>query len=84
MKIANNYFNRLDPPLGHSPYAIMPNYLYTIGEKFLCTDISEASHAPPTSGGGRAGARGAEIFSRKTGFLQSRSFFSLPRFPLSS
>jgi hypothetical protein len=39
----------------------MPYYLFTIVEKFLCADISEASHAPPTPGGGRAGARAAII-----------------------
>jgi hypothetical protein len=44
----------LPPPPGHPPYAIMPYNLYTIVEKFLCTDIFEASHAPPASGGGRA------------------------------
>jgi hypothetical protein len=60
----------LPPPLGHPPYAIMPYYLYTIVEKFRCTDISEASHAPPTSGGSRVGAKGADIF-KKMGFLQS-------------
>jgi hypothetical protein len=52
------------PPLGHPPYAIMPYYLNTIVEKFLCTDISEASHAPPPPTGAGL-ARGGLIFSKK-------------------
>jgi hypothetical protein len=55
----------------------MPYYLYTIVEKFLCTDISRASHASPTSGGGEAGARGADIFIKKMGFLQNRKIIRI-------
>jgi len=59
-------------PLGHPPYAIMPYYLYTIVEKIPCTDISEASHASPTSVEDRAGAKRADISKKKTGFLKNK------------
>ena len=47
-------------------------FLKKNAERF-CRGNIEASHAPPPSNGGRAGARGVIIY-HKTGFLQSKNF----------
>ena len=60
------------PPLGHPPYAIIPNYLYTIVEKFLCTDLRHRMRPRPQRGQGWR--KGGRYLLKKKSFLQSKNF----------